>query len=418
MQSGIGRTRPLFPRATAAVVVPRWRDRACRAIFLLPIFLLAWASEPAAAQPVPFEQGWDVTWEDSELADPVSVTVADNEVWVADLVTGIHRWSLEGEYLGPVGRRGEGPGEYQSPVLVDAIGPGQVAVVDQQLRRVTLFGTDGEAFGTVPLPEEVRAFPDEVRAVGRLGDDLALWLVHRPRNLVRDAEDSSRLVRVSASGEIIEVVHEEPNDFHVVRRDATNTAAVPVPFADRPQLTFLAGSAYALGRSAGSSIRLRDADSGEELRVLEFDATADELSGEARIAAAESVRESLFGELEEQLAAGRLPESLGDYFRDKFDDMLEELEERTPARAPLSDGMFGAGTEALWLMRPSLEAGERTREWRLLTASGSSEGCGLVATHAGEPVDVAGGPSFLVAAEMSEEGLPRLVRYEVPEGIC
>ena len=396
-----------------------WSDMARRlSPACLPILLLSCPAPPTAAQPVPFEQSWVVTWEDSELADPVSVTVVENEIWIADLVTGVHRWSVEGAYLGRVGRRGEGPGEYVSPILVDAIGAEGVAVVDRQLRRVTLFATDGNASGTVPLPEEVRAFPDEVRAVGRAGDDLALWLVHRPRNLVRDTEDTSRLVRLSLSGEIVEVVHEEPNDFHVVRRDETNTAAVPVPFADRPQLTFLAGTAYALGRTGRNSIRLRDSETGEELRALELNATAPRLSPEARVVAADTVRASLFGELDEQLEAGRLPEQLGDYFRDKFEDMLEELVDRTPERAPLFDGMFRGTPETLWLMRPSPETGERTREWHLLRVSDADEGCALVATHAGEVVDAAGGASFVITAEMTGDGLPRLVRYDVPEGAC
>jgi hypothetical protein len=81
----------------------------------------------------------------------VAVT-EEGGVWVADATAVvIRRFSPDGTFTGNVGRRGQGPGEFQDLSGLQGMADGRVAAYDARLRRVTLFGADGRFLSSFDL---------------------------------------------------------------------------------------------------------------------------------------------------------------------------------------------------------------------------------------------------------------------------
>ena len=71
--------------------------------------------------------------------------LANGTLWVGDVHLGaIRRYDREGAYLGMVGRKGEGPGEFRYPYEVRVLPDGRIAVGDDGLKRISLFEPTGE----------------------------------------------------------------------------------------------------------------------------------------------------------------------------------------------------------------------------------------------------------------------------------
>jgi hypothetical protein len=76
---------------------------------------------------------------------PAGVAVqADGELWIADRqAIEVRRFDQNGRYLGSIGRRGNGPGEFQSIDGIDRLDESRTVVWDGSLRRVSIFHADG-----------------------------------------------------------------------------------------------------------------------------------------------------------------------------------------------------------------------------------------------------------------------------------
>jgi len=61
----------------------------------------------------------------------------------------------DGEFVRAVGRKGEGPGEFQAPALAGFLPPDTLVVVDSQLRRITLLTVDGDIQESATMDEGV-----------------------------------------------------------------------------------------------------------------------------------------------------------------------------------------------------------------------------------------------------------------------
>jgi len=145
------------------------------------------------------------------------------ELWLFDsLPPQIHRFSLEGEALGTVGRGGEGPGEFSQVRGMLALKGGDVVVLDAGVRRLTRFGPDGTLLGASALPEGVSAGPIRQDLEGRL------------HFRARDLSDASRRpgspshvwLRVDDSLSVVERLPIPPEDIEVVMVFGTPTGPV------------------------------------------------------------------------------------------------------------------------------------------------------------------------------------------------
>jgi hypothetical protein len=151
-------------------------------------------------------------------------TVTDGgELWLFDgLPPRIHRFSLDGEALGTVGRAGEGPGEFSQVRGMLALEGGDVVVLDAGVRRLTRFGPGGALLGSTPLPEGVQAGP--------IGRDLAGHLYFRAQDLSDAARQpgspSYVWLRVDDSLSVVERLPIPPEDIEALMVFGTTTGPV------------------------------------------------------------------------------------------------------------------------------------------------------------------------------------------------
>ncbi len=83
-------------------------------------------------------------------------TIDGGTLWVADEhAASLLRFSAEGEFLGAVGRRGSGPGEFRSVMGVRSLLGQRVVTWDPGLARVTIFSSDGEVDFQFNVPQAV-----------------------------------------------------------------------------------------------------------------------------------------------------------------------------------------------------------------------------------------------------------------------
>ncbi len=64
-------------------------------------------------------------------------------------------YDAQGQFVRSLGRKGEGPGEFQAPALAGFLPPDTLVVVDNRLRRITLFTLDGEMPRSEGMEEDV-----------------------------------------------------------------------------------------------------------------------------------------------------------------------------------------------------------------------------------------------------------------------
>jgi hypothetical protein len=77
----------------------------------------------------------------------------EGRIYVADhQVPAIRQFGPDGEYLGQIGRSGEGPGEYEQPLDLQALPGGTLALWDFGNRRINLYDLDGDFLDSVTVP--------------------------------------------------------------------------------------------------------------------------------------------------------------------------------------------------------------------------------------------------------------------------
>jgi hypothetical protein len=78
---------------------------------------------------------------------------SDGDIWVADAQTAtIRRFAADGRYLGSVGRRGEGPGEFRDLAGLQRMPDGRFAAWDAPLARISFFDSAGSYLSLVRVP--------------------------------------------------------------------------------------------------------------------------------------------------------------------------------------------------------------------------------------------------------------------------
>jgi len=192
--------------------------------FLLLMPALLFASSASDPQVVTLEKLWEVGADaDSEVLFGVIAGLdvdAAGHVYVSDRqLTIVSRFSPEGEYLGPLGREGDGPAEYRRIGDIFASGPGEMAVMQRMPGKLVTLTPDGLPGRTIALPPGLTETPAYFYKGQASGDDVLILSNQMQRD--GDAFVISRtLIRVSPDGKEkarLSEVLEETNlsDFRV-----------------------------------------------------------------------------------------------------------------------------------------------------------------------------------------------------------
>lgn len=144
-----------------------------------------------------------------------SVAVTDDgTVWVGDSQLGaIRRYGPDGGYLGQVGRKGEGPGEFRYPTSMRVLSDGTLVVWDAGQIRVSRFAPDGSFLDSFsPATHMIGGEPFEVDI-----DDTLYLFVSNMASLTREQmirPGSLRLwwMRMTLDGEVLDSVPVEPSE--------------------------------------------------------------------------------------------------------------------------------------------------------------------------------------------------------------
>lgn len=141
--------------------------------------------------PAPLDMGADVVIESA-----FGIAVTDSTVFVLDVMDkAVYHVDLDGALLATIGRKGEGPGEFSSPMSLDIDADGNVWVADPQLNRLSRFSPDGTPIGDIPTPYPVVNFMP-------LLDGSALIPTMEAASLVATLDESGEAKTVSMAAEL------------------------------------------------------------------------------------------------------------------------------------------------------------------------------------------------------------------------
>ncbi len=201
--------------------------------------------------------------------NPRGVAVdAQGRVYVADAgAEHLKVFGPDGKFIRTIGRKGQGPGEFQGPEFVE-IGGGRIFVWEAMNRRISIFDAEGKFIdsaasapnftGAFGVFIQMRALPD-----GRL-------IIHYERGLAAGAEDrpADRQDRViallSAEGKPLRTLLERKVRTSRLVWNAGYNASVRVPFPYHPTLHMEVTSAglMAVGYSDKYEIEIHSPDKG------------------------------------------------------------------------------------------------------------------------------------------------------------
>lgn len=192
-----------------------------------------------------------------ETESPLHIVLAgrvfpDGRIAVADAgLGGVVLYSAEGRRIAQLGRKGEGPGEFQVPAWVGTRGD-TILVWDQSLKRLSAFGPDHRLVGTLAVPDAEGMFP---HLVGTMADGSLVMDPGPDALAMAGAEpglrrDSVSYMRFAADGTALGTVVRVPGDaLYVYERD-TGFGWMEAPLGPR---TIAVASPHGLFVAEGAS---------------------------------------------------------------------------------------------------------------------------------------------------------------------
>lgn len=186
----------------------------------------------------------------------------------------VRLFASDGSWRATLGAKGQGPGEFQSPVRLGLLPGDTLAVFDPQPRRITRFAPDG-TLGRITTLAETRsrvsdgAFLPDGRFLGeaRLVSDDA----PPPSTGASLVRDTTVLVIFDVEGTRGDTVDVLPGPETLVHLEISPTRVSvwkrPTMFA-RTSLFAVVGTSVWSSESDGFELRLRDIESGALLRVV------------------------------------------------------------------------------------------------------------------------------------------------------
>jgi hypothetical protein len=173
-----------------------------------------------------------------------------------------------GEHLASLGRRGDGPGEFQVPMWVGSRAD-SLLVWDAALERLTVFDREGRLARTTQFPAVGGSFPN---VLGTFADGTLLLASGTEQDVAARQDGAwrgqTRLVRASPEGRIIDTLATVPSQerYSYRSRDGAGLTVEDLPFGRRTVMAVADGGVVF---GTGEAYRLRMMDtSGAERELL------------------------------------------------------------------------------------------------------------------------------------------------------
>lgn len=270
----------------------------------------------------------------------------------------VKRFKTDGTYLGPIGRRGDGPGEFQMPTRVGWRAD-SLWVYDFRHGRVSLFSSEGEFLDSYPSVYDPERFPFLATGPAAVlpGREMVVRPVF-PDHAASQAPDTVSVLVTTSEGTdpaalvTLSVAHSIAS-VPVEVDGRTRAAVIPEPFSDDPL--------WAVSADGGllAVVNREAADASAELGLLLVrPATRDTVAHVSVPRSAEPfTRERLQAYVESRMegAAAQLSESEASEFRRAL-----EREIHQPEYLPLAESVFVDGRHRTWVESTGSENGGNT----------------------------------------------------------
>jgi hypothetical protein len=262
----------------------------------------------------------------------------------------LYRVGPDGSAIGPWGRKGEGPGEYQRLDGIIVRGD-SIVVSDGQLRRVTVLSREGEVLATRPLPG---AFLHQVSSI--LSDGRLLLVPGEGYSAVAETRpewhfETQPILAADLVAGTVDTLAVLPH----LRRWYGIRGASPGPISVRGRAGGFPGG-FAWARADEPEVRWYDG-SGRLVQVARWDEDPAPLTPEWRGRVARRMEEAYRSQgMDEGVVSARLAD-------------LEEGFDRHGAPLPYWDAFHVDGSGNVWLREYSVPGQPSTR-WRVVARDG------------------------------------------------
>ena len=141
----------------------------------------------------------------------------------------IHRFDAEGKWAGNIDRRGQGPGDFESPRLITASPEGDLLILDSRLIRLTHLTWDGEYVTSINL--SIPGLDVFIEPQIAFGSDNTYWLVHRKPQEDRSAPITRVITLFDQTGEVLwnEEYQDQSTDITVELTSRQGRFTIPNP---------------------------------------------------------------------------------------------------------------------------------------------------------------------------------------------
>lgn len=290
-----------------------------------------------------------------------------------------------GRHTHTFGRKGSGPGEFQSPSGLLWYGPDTLMVTDYGTPRITLLGTDGRLIEAIGLQGVFGC-----SLLGRLPDGSFVCSVgtgYSPGAATGRRRDPVFLLRVSREGTVLDTLGSFPGWESFVEGDAQRVMVTPAPFGRGVYFALAGGRVYV---ADNAEYRVRVFAEGRRLeRIVE------RAHGPVALTAAEVEREK----------AQRTRSTTNSQFLAQVERMFQR--DKLPPTMPVHGRIVVDADGWLWV-RAYSNAQEGDVAWDVFDASGRLR-CALALPSAFSVREM--GHDFLLGVQTDADGVEQVRLY-------